>query len=270
MKKKGLRDINYERAQDFEIWQVARAATAAPFFFEPLTIEHHAAGRKISFTDGGFGQTNNPTMESKREVQDLHGNSSIGIVVSIGTSRKLRESNVKKSFFSKIPSSARDFADTATDPESVHKLVLWDHGRENGFPYYRINNPGGLNTELDEWEPKKSMFNRESGSKTIREMEQAFDKWASGLDVGQQLKRCAEELVECRRRRSETARWERYATGCQFRCRERACPYGEFYNTELFKEHLRHHHCYEEHDLDYELKECGKRWRYQAAAAAKE
>lgn len=262
-RKAGLLDINYEEAQDFEIWQVARAATAALFYFEPLEIDHQAAkGKKISF-DGGFSHTNNPTREGIREIQDLYGETSIGIVVSVGTARKLKEDK-KKSFFSTIPRLTREFADTATDPEIVHKELHREHSRNPKFPYYRLNHPGGLKTDLDEWEPKKSMLNKESGHKTLEDIKRAFAEWAIELDTIQLLQRCATDLVEYRRRRSATARWERYATGCQFKCRERGCPFGKVYDSKLFKDHLRHHHSYRENDLDREVDYCKKYWRYQA------
>lgn len=258
--------INYECAQDFEVWQVARAATAAQFYFEPLEIYHHAAGRKITFTDGGFSHTNNPTWEGKREIEDLYGPNSIGIVVSVGTARKLKEDGGKKPFFSSIPHSTRDFADTMTDPEIVHQEIKREHERSRGmFSYYRLNHPGGLKTDLDEWEPKQGMLNKEGGSKTMADIRRSFYEWATKLDIIQQFQACAEELVACRRRRSKTEEmWARYATGCQFKCRERGCPFGDMYAHRIFKDHLKSQHFYEkEDDLNYEVGECKKYWRYQ-------
>ena len=267
-KKRGLLEINYEIAQDFEIWQVARAATAAKFYFEPLEIDHHAArGKKISFTDGGFSHTNNPTREGLREIEDLHGENSVGIAVSVGTARKLKEDSKNKAFFSTIPRSTRDFADTATDPEIVHKQLQRDHDRNPKFSYYRLNHPGGLNTDLDEWEPKGNMLHRESGHKTIEEIRRAFADWAIKLENVQLLERCAVELVECRRRRAQTTGWDRYATGCEFKCRERGCPNGVFYHKDVFKDHLRDQHSYRVDELDREVDYCKKHWRYQKPVA---
>ena len=263
--------INYECAQDFEVWQVARAATAAQFYFEPLEIDHHAAGRKITFTDGGFSHTNNPTREGKREIEDLYGNNSIGIVVSVGTARKLKEDGGRKPFFSSIPNSTRDFADTMTDPEIVHRELKREHEKRMTFSYYRLNHPGGLKTDLDEWKPKQGMLNKEGGWKTMADIRRSFYEWATKLENIQQLQACAEELVACRRKRSKTDErsktddwWARYATGCQFKCRERACPYGDFYARRVFEAHLKSAHSYEENDdLKYEVEECKKYWRYQ-------
>ena len=264
-RRRGLRDINYEKAQDFEIWQVARAATAAPFIFEPLDVANHVAGDRISFTDGGFGLTNNPTQEAKREVEELYGRDSVGIIVSVGTARKLNEETQKKRFFTTLPTAAKASFHKMTDPEQIHKELQMEHDNEKAFSYYRLNHSGGLKTELDEWEPKQGvfMFGKESGSKTIATIRAAFNEWLEDLENIQQLQQCAKELVQCRRARSDTARWERYATGCQFKCRARQCLYGEFYNSDLFKDHLRRQHSVEEQDLDELMKDCGKRWRYQ-------
>src|SRR5205085_1147612 len=82
------RAINYGKAQKFQIWEVARAATAAPLYFEPLKIEIPGNTGHLLFTDGGFNYTNNPTAEGTREIEDLSGSNSIGVVVSIGTARR--------------------------------------------------------------------------------------------------------------------------------------------------------------------------------------
>jgi hypothetical protein len=87
---------NYGPAHNFEIWEVARATTAAPPYFDPLKIsalnrsnsnQSSSHQHRMIFTDGGFGQSNNPTLESFREV--LRKNAAridrVGIVVSIGT-----------------------------------------------------------------------------------------------------------------------------------------------------------------------------------------
>lgn len=263
-KKRGLRDINYEEAQDFEIWQVARAATAAIFYFAPLDIGYGGAGSRITFTDGGFSHTNNPTQEAIREIEELYGDDSISTVVSVGTARGRLESSVKKPFFSRIPKSTREFADTATNPEIVHKNV--DQDRKRDYSYYRFNDPGGLKIDLDEWKPKQGMFSKEGGVQTMKEIRRAFAEWAIEPETVEQLRQCATELVRCRRERSVTARWERYATGCQFKCNLRGCPKAEeeFHDRNLFKDHLRREHSKAEHELEKECNDRRKRWRYRS------
>ena len=254
--------INYEKAQQLEVWQVARAATAARFYFEPLKIEN-AVGGFATFEDGGFGRANNPTRTGKQEIEDLHGKSSVGIVVSVGTARKLKKDAKKATFFSTIPNAAREFADTVTDPEDIHQDMERDVN-SNDFPYYRLNYPGGLQTELDEWEPKRK---KEGGAKTIHHMKNAFNTWFAELDNSQQLLECARALVARRKGRTlSPSRWERYATGSHFICRSR-CVLGDFNDRDAFKRHLKESHNFEEGvALEEELKDCRRHWRYQAAS----
>ena len=266
-RRRGLRTINYEQAQQLEIWQVARAATAANFYFEPLRIENARFGGFDEFTDGGFGQANNPTRTGVKEIEDLHGLSSIGIVVSVGTARKLKEDAKKANFFSTIPNSAREFADTATDPEIVHNQMQQDHNRDNAYPYYRLNHPGGLQTELDEWEPKRKYFNKkDGGTRTIKDIETAFAKWAANPDNIEQLQGCATALVGCRRERKVTEKWERYATGSFFKCRATGCKSGDFLHCHEFENHHRERHDLKDQALKDEVNDCRRHWRYQAAS----
>ncbi|KAK4942543.1 hypothetical protein LTR10_017672 [Elasticomyces elasticus] len=52
---------------DLELRQAARATSAAPSYFEPMII------RGRSFTDGGIGETNNPSWEGKLHYHKNHG-----------------------------------------------------------------------------------------------------------------------------------------------------------------------------------------------------
>lgn len=265
-RKKSLIYPNYEKAQQLEVWQVARAATAAKFYFEPLKIENARVGGFAEFTDGGFGQANNPTRTGKQEIEDLHGSTSIGVVVSIGTARKFKKDAKKATFFSTIPASAREFADTATDPEIIHNEMQRDHDRYKEFPYYRLNYPGGLQTELDEWEPKRKMYNKkDGGSTTISDMDSAFNEWAAEPDNMQQLQECAAALVARRRGRMYTSKWERYATGSHFECRVKGCDPGDFFDRQQFENHLSENHYFEGDELKDEMSRCRIHWRYQAA-----
>lgn len=269
-RKNTMLEINHEKAQQLEVWQVARAATAAKFYFEPLTIPNARASGSIEFTDGGFGQANNPTRTGKQEIEDLYGHTSVGIVVSVGTARKLKSQAKKATFFSTIPDSAREFADTATDPEETHKQVQRDQDRYNKYPYYRLNDPGGLQTELDEWMPKSTWYHKANGgARTITEIEVAFARWLAKIENVQQLKKCAKKLVECRISRMNTSRWERFATGSHYRCRVRACNSADFFDRRQFEKHLAEKHFFEGDPLKNDLVRCRTYWRYQPAPEIK-
>ena len=262
-RKKSLDNINYDKAQQLEVWQVARAATAAKLYFEPLRIENARAGGFTEFRDGGFSQANNPTRTGKHEIEDLHGYTSIDIIVSVGTARKLVEEAKKETFFSTIPNLANEFAATATDPEKTHDEMKRDQ-RRNKFPYYRLNDPGGLKIDLDEWEPKSRTYNKKkSGIQTIADMKSSFAEWAAKLENIKTLQECATALVARRRKRMSTNKWERYATGSQFTCGFRGCDPGDFFHRHQFNAHLKKHHNVEDNELEAETRRRRKNWRYQ-------
>ena len=254
---------NYEKAQDFEIWQVARAATAAEFYFEPLKLEKSSLkGGFIEFRDGGFSRANNPTKIGMQEIEGFRG-CVVGTVVSVGTARKLN-GDTKKAGLSSIPATTRGFAFKISDPEETHETMCRDV-TESEYQYYRLNDPGGLQNELDEWEPKRRIFRRkEGGEDTIRNIEIAFNKWASRTDNTKQFQDCASNLVTCRRRRMNTRKWERYATASKFECQE-GCDQPPFFDRHLFESHLSDHHSYQSHELDDIVTQHRRQWKYQAA-----
>ena len=267
--RKRVRNINYGDAQDFEIWEVARAATAAPFYFDPLKIDIRGSSEHMILTDAGFSHTNNPTKEGINEIEGMYGTESIGIVVSVGTARR-DECNLKSgpmAFKSKVEKFAQMATPSlATDTERVHSEMATNSSRSKDyFRYYRMNDPDGLKMALDEWEPKSNRFNKKSGWKTLETIQIAFSKWAGNNTA--HLQSCAEELVRCRRARSvNRAKWERYATGAEFICRVRGCQKGSFDNREQFLKHLTREHAVRDiNDLEKELAECRRDWQYQSA-----
>lgn len=262
--KKSHIHINYEKAQQLEVWQVARAATAAKFLFKPLKVENGRTGDFEEYTDGDLDITNNPTKIGIKEIEDLHGNASIGIVVSVGTARKRREDAEK--FISKVLDLARSSADRGTDPESVHHEMQRNHETYNEFPYYRFDHPGRLPTELDDWEPKRKFYNqKDGGTRTIDNIRNAFAGWAAKQENIEQLKECAAALVASRRERISTGKWERFATGSYYQCRVRSCDSGDFFESRQFETHLHECHHFEGHELKDQMRECRKHWRYQPA-----
>ena len=73
-----------EKDYDCFIWEAARATTAAPVFFDPVTLEEDG----VTFTDGGI-RDNNPINRVINEAELLWPGRPIGCVVSIGTGWKL-------------------------------------------------------------------------------------------------------------------------------------------------------------------------------------
>ena len=259
--------VNYGKAQQFHIWEVARAATAARFYFEPLKIFMPGYRDCILFEDGGFSYANNPTQEGTNELEDLYGNNTIGIIVSVGTARKDESKKEKKAVFMTIPNEAKHIAANATDPEAAHKYMKRHSKNRESLSYYRLNDPGRLDVKLDEWEPKRTMFNKTSGSATLKNIRDAFGTWASDTEVGDQLRDCAAALVKCRRDRlGDEDKWERFATGARFTCRARGrCNAADFLSRTSFREHLMQEHGDWPNDKS-EVEKCKKTWRYKPAS----
>jgi hypothetical protein len=224
---------NHGSADNMKIWLVARAATAAPMYFKEVKKQSNDGATKMYFLDGGFGHTNNPTQLGINEIETLHGRGNIGVVLSVGTARANGASG-GKSIFKRV----KGFADTATDPK-----IVADHLQDRDL-YWRLNDSQGINVELDDWKPN-SLFTKSPGKKTLAILQREFWRWASDKKNTDPLEECARELVQRRRKRSEdVARWERYATGAQFRCMHGECGSQTFNSRKLYE-----HHC--EHDINH-------------------
>lgn len=253
------RHINYGDAQMFEIWQVVRAATAADMFFRPMRIPKKED--YMSFTDGGFGPTNNPTREGISEIEYLRDISSVNIVVSIGTARKDQQPK------NHIVGKTKRWVDRLADPEEVNRQVEVLQDRER-FDFFRLNAPQdqALDVGLDEWKPGglSSRFSRKaSGHRTIEKIERAWDKWAADKTSQDRLRDCAVMLVQHRRARAKLrARWERFATCAKFTC-PHCMDYGPFHNRDKFRDHITNSHDYQQNGLERKLDSCKEEWRYR-------
>jgi patatin-like phospholipase/acyl hydrolase len=161
--------INYGPTEKMHIWQVARAATAAPMNFKEIKV--HLPGRngdqKTYFSDGGFGVTNNPTQVALIEMMILYGATNVGAIISIGTARAPETSS--RDIFGRV----RKMASVATNPETVAEWMR----TENPDCYWRFNDKTGLRIELDEWKPN-GLFTKKPGHETLRKIQASFDGWA--------------------------------------------------------------------------------------------
>lgn len=250
--------INYDSAQKFNIWEVARAATAAPFYFEPLEIKVAGSSKHMIFTDGGFSHHTNPTMEGTREIEGLHGANSIGVVVSIGTARD----EAKKAGW--IKPKILNIAKIASNPEVTHDSML-EKVRNDGFDYYRFNDTGRLKMELDDWKPR-GPFAKQSGWRTLKSIRDAFNDWVARPVETNEFRECARSLVTRRQARAnDPDRWEQYATGARWRCHCQGCEREDFVSSIEFKRHLVSGHQMSTVDADAEAKLRRESWRYQKA-----
>ena len=260
-----MRSYDYERRHSFdktsllEVWQVARAATAKKSFFEPMKIEDVKGTGSMLFTDGSFDVSDDPTHTGAREVRDLHGYSSLGIVVGVGTAHTPKPDANRSS--STVPDSARLARESLADSQQVHGRM--QHGPEmhKESQYFRLDYAKGLKTVFDEWEPKGNPnSDKKAGSKTISDIENAFAEWMAKVETQMQLLDCASALVARRRKRMSTRKWERYATGSVFFCPSR-CVQGAFLDRDEFLCHLSEDHGLQDSELVDEVREARRQWR---------
>jgi hypothetical protein len=215
-----------------EIWQVARAATAAPMYFSEIKFSPNDPHKRIYFSDGGFGHTNNPTMLGIQEIETLCGTDCVGAIVSIGTAR----ADNKPGGRSILKRIGQSFS-VATDPQTVATFVNYQQ-RQN---CWRLNDDIGLDVELDDWKPNG--LTRNPGHKTLQLIRNGFSQWERKRENRALLQECAKELVRRRRERTENkVRWYRYATGASlFRCQHPDC-HEPYVSRELFDEHWQDSH----------------------------
>ncbi|KAJ8114816.1 hypothetical protein OPT61_g3396 [Boeremia exigua] len=251
--------INFTSEGDMEIWRIARAATAAPFYFRELKVKSDS-NEKIYYSDGGFGHTNNPTQEGIRELETLHrrleGNEvvygSIGVIVSIGTARADGKPGGRSAF-----KRTKEAYNIATNPKHVAEAVQYDD-RPN---CWRFNDEQGLDMELDDWKPNK--FASNPGHKSIDLMRNGFNNWlVSDWKNIEMLEACARELVTQRRRRTgNSSKWERFATAVEFYCLSGECHNSSFKSRDDYTAHFDSTHANQQ-DQEFYRTPDAKPWTY--------
>ena len=134
--------------EDCTIWQAARATTAAPTFFKPITIGNQ------SFIDGVMAH-NNPTSLALREVARVFPNGRLACVLSLGTGKSETISIPKKRHVIQrmLPLDViMAIQKIATECESVHQTVEHRFSNTPGV-YFRFNVEQGLQAvSLSDWE----------------------------------------------------------------------------------------------------------------------
>ena len=136
-----------------EIWEAARATSAAPTFFKRIAISD-GGGAKEEFIDGGLG-CNNPVIQVLEEARDVFGNDrAVGCLVSIGTGHPGTIGLARPDSFQKfLPTKLIDVVKKiATDCEKTAN-ELGTRFRDHETFYYRFNvEHGAEGISLEEWE----------------------------------------------------------------------------------------------------------------------
>jgi hypothetical protein len=221
---------NFGPAETMQIWQIARAATAAPFYFREIIFRPAGSNNKIHYSDGGFGITNNPTAVGIHEIGIQYGDDCVGAVVSIGTAKADSQSGGHNA-----RAHVEQAFEKATNPKEVHVNVK---NQKSKYRYYaRLNDEDGLNIPLDDWKPNR--FSNKPGSKTVEHITNKFAVWLLDRKNLDQIQLCAKELVSRRIARTENrAQWERFALGIEhFVCISHDCVNEKFTRRRWFDSH---------------------------------
>lgn len=260
-KQKNALELNPGYSQRIPIWQVARATSAAPTYFDSITIDNR------KFGDGGFG-SNNPAQWMYWEVCQMNGNekSFIGMLISIGTGQS-PVSRFSKGGLRKFVKYLKAAKQLAADAELDHKEMLRETNEGEAPPYHRFNVPynqgprqetpsghvaentlngdttrleeGALYTKfretvkrrkikplgkmaLDEWKAPSRLSRRKCNT-TLRDIRIATEAYLADQEVQRELELVARKLVQNRRQRSGTEHWDLFSTGIQFRCMHKGC-----------------------------------------------
>lgn len=126
------------------IWQAARATSAAPTFFDPISL-----GNIVTLHDGGL-RNNNPIQELIDEIRVEFSGRDVCCIISIGTGIKATEF-----FKNDLISIAKSCVNIATDTaltESNFRRNYASQGQQYEKKYFRFEVEQGMQeTGLEEW-----------------------------------------------------------------------------------------------------------------------
>ena len=252
------------------IWQVARATSAAPSYFKTIKIGEDEYG------DGGFGE-NNPSTRIFWEVSQMNKNidSANALSLSIGTGIS-RFTRFKKGPFKRPLGWLNAAKKVSTDCETGHyqmgSITHWGEQHK----YHRFNVPekatdpskakvprwqrmkttarrwfghngepldrGLSKIKLDEWKPR-GIWRKES---TQEEIERITGQYLRDATVNRELDEVAKAMVDHRRARAATRRWEAYALGVKYECpvEFERCPDDTWTEESHLRRHLIEDHGY--------------------------
>ena len=252
------------------IWEVARATSAAPTYFDTIKIGENEYG------DAGFGE-NNPSTRLFWEVCQMNNEnvSANELSISIGTgisrftrfqtglltrpigwinaakkvSTDCEKAHMEMERFSKSLANHRyvrfNVPEKATEDVEPSK---WQHLKKRARKWFGHGGEpldrGLGKIKLDEWKPR-GWWRKES---TQEEIERVTKEYLKGPEVVKQLEEVAGMMVSHRRARARTDRWETYALGIRYECPvtfER-CPDDTWTDEGGLRRHLEEDHEYRE------------------------
>ena len=180
--------LNPGPASSFQIWEAARATTAAPLYFTPLNHENQ------EFYDGGI-TSNNPTLQVLGEMQALLPHTPINCVVSLGSGI----TPPKKPAAGSSDAAIRLLTTVVTDTQDTERLAF-AIADSRGFPYFRFNLDLGRRIAMDEWIDRGSPPN--TTIRTLDYLQKVAEEFLRRDEVLHNLRRCAGILARQADRRA--------------------------------------------------------------------
>ncbi|KAI0384264.1 acyl transferase/acyl hydrolase/lysophospholipase [Hypomontagnella monticulosa] len=222
--------LNPSLAHITPIWQVARATSAAPTYFESIKLGHE------KHLDGGMG-ANNPSLFVLQEIRSKHGRAP-ALFLSIGCGKNSNvnqaapeddeefrrtftvDSGRRKQFLKKWLEIGRSWKHFMTDTEGHHGVDGWklECIAMNVQHRCRLNVEGRMrDIPLDDWDPPTS------GEITLNRIRKETVEYLEKPEVQKRILDMARELVNIRRQRAETERWEVFASDVTYCCPNDNC-----------------------------------------------
>ncbi|KAL5344189.1 hypothetical protein ACLOAV_010851 [Pseudogymnoascus australis] len=128
------------RDYDCSVCEAVRATSAAPLFFEPVTLK----GSNATFIDGGV-RVNNPIEQIKNEAENIWPSRPIGCIVSIGTGVTVPQGfNPKKSRLHAVLQSLASIATDANNKAREFRDSKEGKSLFRGKKYFRYSVPQGM------------------------------------------------------------------------------------------------------------------------------
>ena len=196
-------------AASYDISEVAQATIATSPQAKSIALGSHR------YFDAGLG-LNNPSLEIYNEIDLMHPQlyNPINVFLSLGCGYARTEHDTLHagSRAWKTRQSHNKLEKTlASISDAVHEKMVKE---SSNFHYYRLDVKDGLNlAKLGEKKPN------ESGRSALERIRHVTTLYLKERETQDTIKRCAHELVERRRQRSNTMRWESFALGIRYRCK---------------------------------------------------
>ncbi|TRX92716.1 hypothetical protein FHL15_006390 [Xylaria flabelliformis] len=255
---------NHLEGSKISLAKVALAATAAPLYFGDyrctLSAAQMQASKRVPTTLG-------TTISSTQR----HASSRISTARGVMTSSTKRNDMMPADGKAEYEFEDAGFGAVNNPCSELAREIMHHHGQiepilrlDTVGRYFRFNDEQGIDIEMDDWRPKNS------GKQTLEALGNGFREWVLRAEVRKDLMDCAKTLVDYRRARMTTPRWERFALVRSFECRVNMCPKdrdNKWLDREDFKNHLARDHKPEDYKgttIDEAVERCAREWEYRA------